>query len=214
VSAREAAGAERSAMRRRLVMLSLVLLLAAPPAGWSRPPEFQGQVLDPPRPARDFALRDQSGRLVRLSALQGQVVVLTFLYTTCPDVCPLITGKLHEVTDLLGDRRKKVAVVAVTVDPEGDTTAAVTAYSRRWAMLDRWRYLTGTPRQLQPIWEYYWVGQVRRELPGSTPGHAHYGIGHNSPIHLLDRAGRVRVVFDADFQPAAMAHDIEALLEQ
>ncbi len=203
-----------SARRAVVILFSALLLLAAPPAGWSRPPEFQGQVLDPPRPARDFALRDQSGRLVRLSALHGQVVVLTFLYTTCPDVCPLITGKLHEVTELLGDRRKKVAVIAVTVDPERDTAAAVTEYSRRWAMLDRWRFLTGTQRQLEPIWEYYWVGQVRRELPGSTPGHAHYGIGHNSPIHLLDRAGRVRVVHDADVQPAAMAHDIEALIEQ
>jgi protein SCO1/2 len=201
-------------MRRRLALLPLALLLAFSFVACSGPPVFQGQVLDPPRPALDFTLPDQSGHPLQLSALHGQVVVLTFLYTTCPDVCPLVTGKLHEVTDLLGDSRQKVAVVAVTVDPERDTTAAVAEYSRRWAMLDRRRFLTGTQRQLEPIWDYYWVGQVRRELPGSTPAQARYGIGHSSPVHLFDRAGRVRVVHDADFRPAALAHDIEALLKQ
>lgn len=199
---------------RRLTVLTAALLVVGVLGACSHRPVFQGQVLEPPRDALDFTLADQSGHPVQLSALRGKVVVLTFLYTTCPDVCPLVTGKLHEVTDLLAAHRPQVAVVAVTVDPERDTTQAVAEYSRRWAMLDRWRFLTGTPAQLEPIWEYYWAGQIRRELPGSTPGNAAYAIGHSSPVHLFDRAGRVRVVYDADFRPAAMAHDIEALLAQ
>ena len=63
-----------------------------------------------------------------------------------------------------------------------------------------------------PIWKYYWVGQTRLERPGSAPGRVAYAVGHRSPIHLLDPAGQIRVIFDGDFRPAAMAHDIEALL--
>lgn len=198
-------------MRRRALAL-LLLLGVALVSACARKAAFQGQVLDPPRPPLDFTLPDQAGRPLTLSALHGQVVVLTFLYTTCPDVCPLVTAKLREVSDLLGQRRSTVAMVAVTVDPERDTAAAVTEYSRRWSMLDRWRFLVGTQAQLEPIWEFYWVGQVRRELPGSTPKQPQYAVGHGSPVHLLDRTGLVRVVFDADFRPAAMAHDIEILL--
>jgi protein SCO1 len=201
-------------MLRHLPVVAATALLVCALGACSHRPVFQGQVLEPPRDALDFTLTDQSGHPLRLSALRGKVVVLTFLYTTCPDVCPLVTGKLHEVTDLLAARRAQVAVVAVTVDPERDTTAAVAEYSRRWAMLDRWQFLTGTQQQLEPIWEYYWAGQIRRELPGSTPRKAAYAIGHSSPVHLFDRTGRVRVVYDADFRPAAMAHDIEALLGQ
>jgi protein SCO1 len=200
-------------MTRRAVAL-LLLLGVALASACARKAAFQGQALDPPRPPLDFTLPDQSGHPLTLSALHGQVVVLTFLYTTCPDVCPLVTAKLHEVADLLGKSRSKVAMVAVTVDPERDTAAAVTEYSRRWSMLDRWRFLVGTQAQLDPIWEFYWVGQVRRELPGSTATQPQYAVGHGSPVHLLDRAGLVRVVFDADFRPAAMAHDIEILLAQ
>jgi len=199
---------------RGVVVLVLALLLAPALAVGARGAGLKGQVLDPPRPALDFTLTDQSNRPVQLASLQGQVVVLTFLYTTCVDVCPLVAAKLHEVTDRLGSRRGEVAIVAVTVDPERDTPAAMTEFSRRWGMLDRWRFLTGTERQLETIWQYYWARQVRREIPGATAGtKPAHTIGHGSPVHIFDRAGRVRVIFDADFQPAQLTHDIEALLE-
>lgn len=189
-------------MRRRVTWLMLVLLLVVNPlAGCARRPVFQGQVLDPPRPALDFTLPDQRRKPVRLADLRGRVVVLTFLYTTCPDVCPLVTAKLREVGDLLGKRGRDVAFVAVTVDPERDTTEAVSEYSRRWGMFDRWRFLTGTQAQLEPIWNYYWVGEVRHGPPGAIPAAASYRIGHSSPVHLFDRSGQIRVVFDADSGP-------------
>jgi cytochrome oxidase Cu insertion factor (SCO1/SenC/PrrC family) len=80
-------------------------------------------------------------------------------------------------------------------------------------MSDRWQFLTGSEQDLEPVWEFYWVGHVRREPSGSAPAPTAYAIGHGSPVHLLDREGRIRVVFDADFRPAAMAHDLETLLQ-
>jgi len=198
-------------LRRRVAMAALAVLLATA-AACARWPVFQGQVLDPPRPPLDFALTDQFDHPVRLSGLHGKVVVLTSLFTACPDVCPLTAGKIHEVTDLLGAHRDEVAFLAITVDPERDTVPVVAEYSQSIAMLDRWHFLTGDEPRLAPIRKYYWVGQTRVERPGSAPGRAAYAIGHRSPIHVLDPAGQIRVIFDADFGPAAMVHDIEALL--
>ena len=196
---------------RRVALAALAVLVPTMTACAQRP-VFQGQVLDPPRPALDFTLTDQFDHPVRLSGLRGKVVVLAFLFTACPDVCPVITGKIHRVTDLLGARRDRVAFLAVTVDPDRDTVPVLAEYSRRVAMLDRWQFLTGDEPRLAPIWTYYWVGQARIERPGSAPGRVAYAVGHRSPIHLLDPAGQIRLIFDGDFRPADMAHDIEALL--
>jgi protein SCO1/2 len=194
------------------VCLVVVVVIAVAGTACARRPVFQGQVLDPARPALDFNLPDQAGHAVTLSALRGKVVALTFLYTTCPDVCPLVTAKIREVTELLGKRRQGVAFLAITVDPGRDTTAAVAQYSQRWNMSDRWQFLTGSEQELRPIWSYYWVGQLGPpEKVRRSPGAA-YAVGHGSPVHLFDKRGQIRIVFDADFRPAAMAHDLETLL--
>lgn len=201
-------------MRGSRATLALALLAAAVAGCGDRAP-FQGTPLDPPRKALDFTLRDQFGGEIRLADLRGRVVVLTFLYTACPDLCPLVAQKLREVDHLLGDRRREVALVAVTVDPERDTPARAAEYSRQWGMLDRWRFLTGDRRALEPVWAYYWVGDVRQEpaVPGVAQAAA-YGVTHASPLHLIDRAGRIRVVHGSDFRPAELAHDLELLLRQ
>ncbi|MFQ5899062.1 MAG: SCO family protein [Candidatus Methylomirabilia bacterium] len=175
--------------------------------GCSRQPAFRGMPLDPPRELLDFTLRDQFGQPVRLADLRDRVRVLTFLYTSCPDVCPLVAGKLRRAYELLEDP-SEVAFLAVTVDPERDTEARVYEYSEQYGMLDRWQFLIGTHESLQPLWDYYWVGQVSKEATGS------YTVRHTTPIHLIDRRGRIRVVYGNTFRAAELAQDIELLLEQ
>jgi protein SCO1 len=172
--------------------------------GCSQEPTFRGAALDPPRVVRDFTLPDQFGKQVRSSDFRGRVVVLTFLYTSCPDFCPVIAGKLRETTTSLGDLMPQVAIVVVTVDPERDTTDRVYAYSQEHKMLDRWHFLIGDAQDLQPIWEYYWVGRVWKNENGD--------VMHQSPVHLVDRLGKIRVVHGSSFKPSDLAHDIKTLL--
>lgn len=201
----------RGGAARLPAALWLTAVLASAPLACSRAPSFQGDALDAPRPILDFSLVDQAGRPIRLSALHGRVVVLTFLYTSCPDLCPLITQKLHEVSEMLGTRRADVALLAVTVDPARDTMPRLADYSRRWQMQDRWHFLTGTEADLAPLWRYYWVGEVSH---GPTSGAGAYEVDHASPLHLIDRAGRVRVVYNQDFRPTQLAHDIGVLIDE
>lgn len=173
-------------------------------AGCGQEVTFRGTALDPPRAAHDFTLHDQFGKSVRLADFRGRVAVLTFLYTSCPDLCPLVTAKLRKTLEALGDRASDVAVLAVTVDPARDTPDRVQAFSREHGMLDRWHFLTGDAETLRPIWAYYWVGKVWSDAKGN--------VMHSSPVHLIDRQGKIRVVYGSTFEPADLAHDLRELL--
>jgi len=149
--------------------------------------------------AADFALRDQEGRIVRLSAQRGRFVIVTFLYTRCPDVCPLIAGQLNEALRELGPRRRGVRVLAVSVDPQGDTPAAVRGFARVHRLLPQFRYLIGTRAQLARVWRAYYVSPQP--------------VGRGASLHsayelLIDRSGRPRLSYDAHVKAQDVVHDL------
>jgi protein SCO1 len=195
------------AIARALVALLAATLVAAVAlagraAGDSTPP-FGGPTLSHPAPPPDFALRDQHGRLVRLSGLRGKAVLLTFLYTHCPDVCPLTAANLNTALARLGTQRKNVDVLAVSVDPRGDTPAAVRAFVRSHRLGTQFHYLTGTLKTLKPIWRAYKVAAV----PDGEER-----VDHTLYTLLIDPSGKARVLFDAQARPAAVAHDVRLVL--
>ncbi|HEX5506613.1 MAG TPA: SCO family protein [Thermomicrobiales bacterium] len=174
-----------------------------------------GPIVAPPAPAADFTLRDQDGRPVHLAALRGKVVVLTFLYTHCPDVCPLIAGKLAYAQRDLAPEADKVVFLAVSVDPVGDTPAAVRQFDAARGLTGaNWHYLLGTRAALTPVWASYYVGAEAGEVPGapaarvSTPGAGL--VFHTATVYVLDPRQRERVAFDADFAVDDLVHDVRA----
>ena len=162
-----------------------------------------GATLTHPAAPPDFVLRDQNGQLVRLSGLRGKVVLLTFLYTHCPDVCPLTASNLNTALARLGPARANVRVLAVSVDPKGDTRTAVKAFIRSHRLRPQFHYLTGTKQTLGPVWRAYRVQAVPQ-------GEA--GVDHTLYTLLIDRGGKARVLFDVQARPAAIAHDVRLVL--
>jgi len=136
--------------------------------------------------AEDFALRDQLGATVRLSGQRGKVTLLTFLYTHCVDVCPLIADQLNAVLRQLGPARKQARVLAVSVDPRYDTRQAVTQFVREHRLLPEFRYLRGTAAQLKPVWQAYNVLVISK-----SPDL----MAHTASITLIDQGGRPRFVY-------------------
>lgn len=178
------------------------LLLCSAAAAAAAAPPFVGPRISHPARTPDFALRDQHGRLIRLSAQRGKVVVLTFLYTHCPELCPLTAVHIDEAVGRLGALRKGVTVLAVSVDPRGDTPASVRQFVRSHRLGPEFHYLTASRRILAPLWQKYDVKSV--SVGGSDPDHTLY-------VLLLDRSGKTRVLFDATAEPAAMTHDLRLL---
>lgn len=172
-------------------------------AASAAPPRFDGPAIKGPRRPPDFALVDQNGQRVELYALEGKVVLLTFLYTRCIDVCPLTAARLNGALRLLGRARSRVRVLAVSVDPKGDTPSSVRAFVRGHGLLAQFHYLTGTRRTLAPIWRAYGV-----QSTAQAGGH----VDHTLYTLLLDRAGRGRVLYDSTASSPSIAHDVRLLL--
>lgn len=178
-------------------------LAPQPKAAAAAKSAFEGHELHGPVTAADFALRDQNGRLVRLSAQRGKLVLVTFLYTHCTDICPVIANQLNQALRELYHQRTSVRILAVSVDPKGDTPRAVRKFVRDHRLLPEFHYLVGRPAQLARVWQAYNV-QVLQRNPES--------VGHSGYIYLLDRRGKPRVFYSATATAQQVAHDLRLLL--
>ena len=171
---------------------------------------FRGNVLPAGivgKPAPAFELRDVRGGRLSTRELRGRPYIVTFLYTDCPDVCPLIGEELRQTLELLGDESPRVAVVAVSVDPKGDTPAAVREWLRRHREPENFHYLIGSRRELQPVWEAYYAAPQDPAREESA---------HTASVWLVDADGRWRTKYSggAPFEPKDVAHDLLRLLDE
>lgn len=135
-----------------------------------------------------FSLIDRSGATVTLSDLKGKVWLATFVFTTCPDSCPMLSSRLADwQQDILaaGDTR----LVSFSVDPEHDTPEVLQGYARRFHATDRWFFLTGDKVQVIRIARKgFLLGFESTPKTSGTSG----GITHSTKIALVDKNGVVR----------------------
>jgi protein SCO1/2 len=199
-------------VRRILPLLAVVLLAAgcgSPAAKVVETPPapkktFAGGALTPPRPAPPLSLKDAAGRRFTLSARRGRYVLVTFLYTHCPDVCPLIASNLNTALRTLG-RKANVEVLAVSVDPKGDTPAAVRAYAKRMHLEPGFHFLIGPRAALHPVWAAWHVLAVDRK-PDL--------VDHIAYTALVDPTGKQRLLYDSQVNAAQVLHDLRLLKKQ
>jgi protein SCO1/2 len=166
--------------------------------------EFNGPTIKNPTVPPLFTLHDQDGHRVALAKQRGRVVLLTFLYTHCPDVCPLVAGNLNRALRALGPGRRDVRVLAISVDPTGDTRASVQRFIRHHQLLPEFRYLTGPPATLRRLWAAYGVSSLK-EAGGDRVDHTLYTL-------LLDKSLRGRVIYDSTATVSDIEHDVRLLL--
>jgi protein SCO1 len=136
-------------------------------------------------PAPEVVLVDQLGQPLALRDLRGKVVLLTFIYSTCADVCPLITAAMTGLQQhlTLGERLH-VFFLSVTVEPEVDTPAVLRAHAERHgANLTSWAFMTGSPQAVQAVWQAFGL-TVKRRAAGE--------VDHPAWTFLIDREGIVR----------------------
>jgi protein SCO1 len=159
---------------------------------------FAGALSAPDIPVRDFDLSDQDGKPASLREYRGRVVVLTFMYSTCQDTCPVTAQTIRGALDQVGH---DVPVLAVSVDPGHDTRDSAERFLVKQSMsAGRMRFLLGTRAQLQPIWKAYGI-----QPQGN-------GFEHTAYVAVLDQTGRQRVAFTIDhLTDRDLAHDIRKL---
>jgi protein SCO1/2 len=168
--------------------------------------EFHAEgVLSPPRPAPALALRNYLGQPVNIASYRGKAVLVTFLYTHCPDVCPLIASNLGVALRLMGPRvASKAQVIAVSVDPRGDNPRTVADFLARRGVTGRMLYLIGSAGQLGRVWQAWGVGSERDAANPKL-------VNHSGLIYGITASGKQATIYAANFRPADVAHDVPLL---
>lgn len=169
--------------------------------------KFRGLLLTPVLAAPPLdTLRNYTGTSFNLAADRGKAVFVTFLYTHCPDVCPLIASHLHTAyVAMPTSLRSRVAIVAVSVDPRGDTPATVATFVHDHELTGEASYLIGSASQLVPVWKAWRVGSVRDT---SRPDL----VNHSALIFGISATGKLLTLYSATFAPSDIVHDARALL--
>jgi protein SCO1/2 len=159
------------------------------------------------RAAPRIRLADARGGTIDTAALRGRAYVVTFLFANCPDVCPLISQDLKAALARLGSEARRVAVVAVSVDPRGDTRAAVRAFLRRQRLQSNFHYGIGSERELRRVWKAYYAAPQVAGRPESA---------HSAAVWLVDTKGRWRAHIAAGMSvdPRDIARRLRALLNE
>lgn len=181
-------------------------LVAASAHDASGPPALRANLLPGDvdgSPAPRIRLRDERGRMIDSARLRGRPYLVTFVYTHCADVCPIIGAEIAQALEQVGAR---VPALAVSVDPRGDTPAA----ARRWlaarGLPPQVHYLLGSRAELTRVWRAWYVVPADGTLADPRT--------HDASVWLVDRRGRLRGRWAGaeGIAPGDIAHDLRALL--
>ena len=217
---------------RHVMALTMVLCLVLP--GCTGPLEeeldiFYGQDLpldDPEYDLEDFSLMNFDGNMTNLSDFEGQVLIVSFVYSRCPDVCPIVSANLRWVAEQLpDDYGTNFSIIAITVDPWWDTSSVLADYAMRQAI--DWPHLTGEVEAMQPIWESFHVGlqtylntsatdeNSTEENQTSGRHHPDYLVDHSTATIIIDKNHQQRVRWnDMDWEPTLFIEDLQFLMDE
>lgn len=196
-----------SSVSRRLAAATLLMcLFAAPALGHLPLPPKKGEIGRIAKQATvpDFTLLDQDGKPFRITSARGKIILVTFVFTTCPDVCPLLSAKFAAIQRALEERKmNEYLLLSITTDPERDTPSALKSYAQGFkADFGHWRFLTGSERDLAKVWKGFGV-TVRRS--GDQ-------VQHTALTSLIDRRGIRRVDYYTDkWEEKEILRDIASL---
>jgi len=157
-------------------------------------------------PAPEFKLTDQDGNQLALKKLRGKVVVVTFIYTSCTDTCPLLTAKMAGLQLRLGAAfGPQVFFISISVDPEHDTPRVLKAYAQaHHANTAGWAFLTGTTAEIRNTAKHYGI-YYKKMLHGD--------VDHTFLTSLIDHKGMLRVQYmGVQFHSDEMLRDLQILL--
>ena len=177
---------------------------------------------DPEYEVAEFSLTKPDGNSSNLSDYTGQVLIVSFIYSRCPDVCPIVSSNLRWVTqELADDYGTNFSIISVTVDPWWDTQNVLGEYATVRNL--SWPHLTGDVSVLEPVWESFHVGlqtytnTTYDNDSNDTSGRHHpdYLVDHSTATIILDKEHKQRVRWnDLDWEPTLFAEDVQQLMDE
>jgi len=170
---------------------------------------LSGGLVKPPTQEPPLKLDNSLGQPVNIADYRGKAVLVTFIYDHCPDICPLIVGNLHAAQSKLGNEADKLQIIAVSVDPEGDTPKSVKAFLADHQMTGRMQYLIGSRPKLENVWTDWHILTKNSSKKGNPDA-----VEHSALIYGITGSGQLKTVYPANFKPQQVVHDVPILASQ
>lgn len=161
-----------------------------------------------------FLLLSQDGKPVTVDSLKGSVHIVNFIFTSCRDICPLLTQRMADLQARTRSFGSSVKLLSISVDPRHDTPAVLKTYAEKFqADFSRWTFATGTEDSVQKLvvngfmTALYGVG-----AKGSSKEGGLTDITHGANFVIVDQAGRIRAFRHANDEREL--EDIVAIVHQ
>lgn len=174
-----------------------------PAAAYDTLPDSRPVLIPPdhPRSLADFALQDSGGRPVTRADLNGKILVVDFLFTSCSQTCPAVNTQMAQIQQQT-TKQTDVKLVSITVDPRDDTPEVLEKYGQRFgADTNRWMFLTGQKAALYDLIGKSFLAQDLNDPLVYMPGN----FSHTERIAVVDSQGHLRGYFNGLNQNAASA---------
>ncbi|MDP6324441.1 MAG: SCO family protein [Candidatus Thalassarchaeaceae archaeon] len=207
------------------ILLAICIFLPGCTAPAEELDAFHGDDLpgnDPEYAVSEFSLTKTDGDMTNLSDYDGQVLVVSFIYSRCPDVCPVVSSNLRWISqELAGDYGTNFSIISITVDPWWDSQYNLNQYATLRNL--SWPHLTGDVAVLEPVWEAFHVGlqtyanNTYEDDSNNTSGRHHpdYLVDHSTATIILDKDHQQRVRWDdLDWEPTLFAEDVQQLMDE
>lgn len=186
-----------------LVLLTSVLAIACSPP----PPPFNATEVTNLAYGRGLGIPDTEGNIRRIDDFKGQVTLVFFGFTRCPDVCPTTLMRLRQVRNALGEDAGKVQVLLVSVDPERDTPDRLGAYVKSFD--ESFIGLRPEPADLEKVVKAFHAIAVKVPTTGGD-----YTIDHSATIYVYDRENQLRLIAQPSLEIDRFAADLKRLAQE
>jgi protein SCO1/2 len=160
------------------------------------------------RRAPDFRLVDERGAPISLRLYRGRPVILTFIDPDCRTLCPFEARVLNQVVSSVAPA-KRPAVIAVSVNPWGDSRATFRKDGSRWHLVPQWHWAIGRYGKLAAVWKRYDIGvQASKRVVAGTTVHE---VAHTEASFVIDPAGYERALYLYPFRADDVATTVRRI---
>ncbi len=184
------------------LLASAILVACGPP-----PPPFNATEVSNLAYGRGLGIPDTDGKIRRIDDFKGQVTLVFFGFTRCPDICPTTLMRLRQVRNALGEDADKVQVLLVSVDPERDTADRLGAYVKSFDQ--SFIGLRPEPAELETVVKAFHAIAVKVPTSGDD-----YTIDHSATIYVYDRKNQLRLIAQPTLEIDLFAADLKRLTQE
>ena len=196
------------ALRKGIAAVAVCLWLIA--QGCSPAYEFKGSPMEPPLAIPDFELTTNTGQPVSLKQIEGDIVLVYFGYTFCPDVCPLTLADVRSaLAELRSSERERVQVLFISADPERDTPETLSRYLG--AFDPGFIGMTGELEAIRAVMQPFGAFAEKESVTDSAAG---YLVNHTARLYLLNAEQEVILTYPFGFEAEDLRSDLAHLLAQ